>query len=154
MNYIHLLLKKTIVNGKSKVLKDTYSIPIIVNYETQNICHLHYHTYVVKLKNTWERHNKLIIVFVYGEGASQVVLVAKNPPASAGNLRDVDSIPGLGRFPRGEHSNPLQYSCMENPMDSGAWQATIHWVKKTRTWLKWLGTCMHVEKEVRDTSAG
>ena len=52
--------------------------------------------------------------------ASQVVLVVKNPPASAGNVRDVGSIPGSGRSPEGGHSNPLQYSCLENPMDRGA----------------------------------
>ena len=55
--------------------------------------------------------------------ASQVALVVKNPPANAGDIRDSASIPGLGRFPGGRPSNPLQYSCMENPMDRGAWQA-------------------------------
>ena len=45
----------------------------------------------------------------------QVVLVVKNPPANAGDIREVGSIPGLGRVPRGGHSNPLQYSCLENP---------------------------------------
>ena len=52
---------------------------------------------------------------------SQVVLVVKNPPANAGDIRDVGSIPGLGRFPGGGHDNLLQYSCLENPMDRGAW---------------------------------
>jgi len=47
--------------------------------------------------------------------ASQVALVVKNPPASAGGIRDAGSIPGLGRFPGGGHSNSLQYSCLENP---------------------------------------
>ena len=55
--------------------------------------------------------------------ASQVALVVKNPPANAGDIRDSASIPGLGRFPGGRPSNPLQYSCMENAMDRGAWQA-------------------------------
>ena len=50
-------------------------------------------------------------------GASQVALVVKNPPASAGDVRDAGSVPGLGRFPGGGHDNPLQYSCLENPMD-------------------------------------
>ena len=49
--------------------------------------------------------------------------MVKNPPANAG---DVGSIPGLGRSPGGGHGNPLQYSCLENPMDRGAWQATVH----------------------------
>ena len=55
--------------------------------------------------------------------ASQVVLAVKNLPASAGDLRDTSSIPGSGRSPGGGHGNSLQYSCLENPMDRGAWQA-------------------------------
>ena len=58
--------------------------------------------------------------------ASQVALVVKNPLANAGNIRDRGSIPGSGRSPGGGHSNPLQYSCLKNPMDRGAWQATVH----------------------------
>ena len=46
--------------------------------------------------------------------------MVKNPPASAGDVRDAGSIPGLGRFPRGGHGNPFQYSCLGNPMDRGA----------------------------------
>ena len=53
--------------------------------------------------------------------ASQVVLVVKNLPANAGDVRDLSSIPGLGRSPGGGHGHPLQYSCLENPMDRGAW---------------------------------
>ena len=53
-------------------------------------------------------------------GASQVALVVKNPPAKAGDIRDVGSVPGLGRSPGGGHDNPLQYSCLENPMGRGA----------------------------------
>ena len=53
-------------------------------------------------------------------GASQVALVVKNPPASAGDIRDTDSIPALGRSAGGGHDNTLQYSCLENPMDRGA----------------------------------
>ena len=52
-------------------------------------------------------------------GASQVVLVVKNPSANAGDIRDVGSIPGSGRSPGGQHGNPLQHSCLENPMDGG-----------------------------------
>ena len=51
---------------------------------------------------------------------NQVVLVVKNLTVNAGNIKDVGSIPGLGRFPGGGHGNPLQYSCLENPMDRGA----------------------------------
>ena len=58
------------------------------------------------------------------EGASQVALVVKNLPANAGDIRDVGLIPGSGRSPREWNANPPQYSCLENPMDSGAWQST------------------------------
>ena len=66
-------------------------------------------------------------------GASQVALVIKNPPASAGDIRDVGSIPGLGRSPGGGPGNPLQYSCLENPVDGGVWQATVHRVSELDT---------------------
>ena len=59
---------------------------------------------------------------------SQVVLLVKNPSANAGDVGDVGSILGLERYSGGEHSNPLQYSCLENPMDRGAWWATVHGV--------------------------
>ena len=65
--------------------------------------------------------------------ASQVALVVKNPPANAHDVRDAHSIPGLGRSPRGGHDNPLQYSCLENPVDRGAWWATVHGVPKSQT---------------------
>ena len=68
--------------------------------------------------------------------ASQVALVVKNPPANAGDIRDAGSIPGLGRSPEGGHGHPLQYSCLENPMDGGAWRAVVHGVAKNQTQLK------------------
>ena len=52
--------------------------------------------------------------------------MVKNLPANAGCIRDVDLIPGLRRSPGGGHDNPLQYSCLENPMDRGTWQAMVH----------------------------
>ena len=55
--------------------------------------------------------------------ASQVVLVVKNSPANAGDVRDKGSVPGSERSPGGGHGNPLQYSCLENPMDRGAWHS-------------------------------
>ena len=67
---------------------------------------------------------------------NQVVLVVKNLPVNAGNIKDVGSIPGLGRFPGGQHGHLLQYSCLENHMDGGAWQATVHKVAKSWTQLK------------------
>ena len=61
-------------------------------------------------------------------GASQVALVIKNPPANVGDVRDVGLSLWLGRYPGEEHCNPLQYSCLRNPMDRGTWQATVHGV--------------------------
>ena len=55
----------------------------------------------------------------------------KNVPASAGDLRDMGSIPGLGSSPGGRPGNPLQYSCLENPMDRGAWWATGYQVPES-----------------------
>ena len=63
-------------------------------------------------------------------GASQVALVVKNPPANAGDARDVGSIPGWGKYFGGGHGNPLQCSCLRNPMDRGAWWATVHMVSE------------------------
>ena len=65
-----------------------------------------------------------------------MALVVKNPPANAGDIRDVGLILGLGRSPGGEHGNPLQYCCLENPMDRGAWWATVLRVAKSQTQLK------------------
>ena len=61
--------------------------------------------------------------------------MVKNPYANAGDIRDAGLIPESGRFPRGRHGNPLQYSCLENPMNRGAWQATIHAIAKSQTQL-------------------
>ena len=62
--------------------------------------------------------------------------VVKNPPASEGDTRDAGSIPGSGRSPGEENGNPLEYSCPGNPMDRGAWRATVHGVAKSWTRLK------------------
>ena len=72
-----------------------------------------------------------------------MVLAVKNPPANAGDIRDVNSIPGPGRFPGGQDDSPLQYSCLENPMDRGVWRATVHRVAKSWTQLK--GLSMHMQ---------
>ena len=55
--------------------------------------------------------------------------MVKNLPANAGDIRDLGSISGSGRFPGGGHSHPLQYSCLKNPTDRGAWWATVHGVQ-------------------------
>ena len=72
--------------------------------------------------------------------ASRVELVVMNPPATAGDIKDKGSIPELGSSPGGGHDNPLQYSCLENPMDRGAWRATVHRGAKFWTQLKQLST--------------
>ena len=56
--------------------------------------------------------------------------MVKNPPVNAGDVRDSGLISRLGRSPGGRHGNPLQYSCLENPMDRGAWWATVHGLTK------------------------
>ena len=61
------------------------------------------------------------------------MLVVKNPSINAGNIKDSGLIPGSGRGPGGGNGNPLQYSCLENPMDRGAWWATVHGVPKSGT---------------------
>ena len=61
--------------------------------------------------------------------------VVKNPPAKAGDAGDLGSIPGLGRSPGEGNGNPLQYSCLENSMDRGAWPTTVHKVSKNWTQL-------------------
>jgi len=65
-------------------------------------------------------------------GASLVAPVVKNPPVNAGEIGDTSFIPGCGSSPGGGRGNPLQYSCLENPMDRGAWRATDHGVTKSQ----------------------
>ena len=65
-----------------------------------------------------------------------MVLIVKNLPANAGDTGDTASIPGLGRSPGEGHGNPLQYSYLENPMDRGAWQATVDGVEKSQIQVK------------------
>ena len=65
-----------------------------------------------------------------------MAIVVKNPPPNAEEVRDLGSVPGLERSPGGGHGNPLQYSCLENPMDRGAWWAAVHRVAKSWTRLK------------------
>ena len=70
--------------------------------------------------------------------------MVKKLPAKAGDIRDAGSIPGSGRSSGGGHGNPLQYSCLENPMNRQAWRATVHEVAKSQTRLKQLS--MHTHK--------
>ena len=87
--------------------------------------------------STYHRNINSFMVSIW---ASQVALVVKNLPANTGDIRDAGSIPGLGRSPGEGSDNSLQYSCLENPMDRGAWQATVHRVTKSWTQLKQLST--------------
>ena len=79
-------------------------------------------------------------------GASRVSLVVKCPPANTGDIRELGSIPRSGWFPGGGHANPLQYSCLKNPMDRGAWRATDHRDATSQTQLKWLS--MHARRAI------
>ena len=69
-------------------------------------------------------------------GEHGVTLMVKNPPANAGDLKDTGSIPESGRSPGEGNGYPLQYSCLENPMDRGAWRAIVHGATKSWTPLK------------------
>ena len=72
-------------------------------------------------------------MYVYEGNDFHAALVVKNPPAKAGDAEDMGLIPGSGRSPGGGHGNPLQYSCLENPTDRGAWRATVHEVAESDT---------------------
>ena len=83
--------------------------------------------------------------------ASQVVLVLKNLPANAEELRDPGLIPGLGRPAGGGHSHPPHSSCLENPMDRGAWWAAVHGVTRVRhNWSDLAGRHTHVTRHYSD----
>ena len=95
-------------------------------------------------------HKALLLLFIggcrFGEswqrvGASQVVTVVKNPPANAGDIRALGLIPESERSPGGGPGNSLQYPCLENPMNRGAWCATVHRV--TKSWIQLNQLSMH-----------
>ena len=69
-------------------------------------------------------------------GASQVVLVVKNLPTNAGELKELSLIPQSGRSPEGGNGSPLQNSCLENPIDRGAWWATVHGIAKSQHMIR------------------
>ena len=77
--------------------------------------------------------------------------MVKNLPANAGDIEDEGSIFGLGRSPGGGHGNPLQYSCLENPMDRGLWKAMVHGVAESQRRLKWLSTIFMYFKHIMST---
>ena len=98
----------------------------------------HIHLKTQQLHTHTHTHTHIYMCIYISIWVSQVALVVKNPPANAGDAKDMDSIPGLVRSPREGYVNPLKYSCLENPTDRGAWWATVHGVTKSRTQLKWL----------------
>ena len=77
--------------------------------------------------------------------------MVKNLPASAGDIRDMGSIPGPGRSPGGRHGNPLQYSCLESPKDRGARQVIVHRVAKTLRQQKQLSTSTRADNQEKET---
>ena len=97
-----------------------------------------------QMKTVWAkflREDKAFWVDV----VSQVALVVKNLPSNAGDIKRHGLMPGLGRFSGEENGNPLQHSCLENPMDRGAWWAAVHGVTQSWTRLKWLSTRAQLE---------
>ena len=95
---------------------------LISRGDTVNKCKI----YAMSDHDNWHRKMKQ---------GNWVALLVKNLPASVGYMRDSGLIPGSGRYLGGGHSDPLQYSCLENLRDSGTWWATIHRVTKSQTWL-------------------
>ena len=91
---------------------------------------LHYNSPVFKIQAAAGRNSRRYCSWL---GAYQVSLVVKNPLANARDIRNTGSIPGSGRFPGEGHGSPLQYSCLENPMDRGAWWATVQAV--AQSWI-------------------
>ena len=82
-----------------------HKITALISFMTAHVCHAH--------------------------GCSQLAQVVKNPPANAGDVRDMGSITGSERSPGGGHGNPFQYSCLGNPMGRGAWRAPVHRVSES-----------------------
>ena len=132
---------------------------------------LNYESMLIYLQETWKIQNKITnsstiyyifkvyklsfniklskINWIYREvegysGLSQVTLVVKNLPANAGDTKCRFNL-CLGKIPGGGNSNPLQNSCLENPMDRGVWLATVHGVTKSQIWLKQLRMHAHTE---------
>ena len=84
----------------------------------------------------------LIILIMLCIGTSQLALVVKNLPASVTDMKNTGSTSGSGRSPGKGNGNPLQYFCLENPMDRGVWQVTVHGVPRSQTSLKCIASHM------------
>ena len=83
------------------------------------------------MHKTFRVRLKFLITFPHILGLPGSSMV-KNPPANAGDARDIGSIPGWGRSPGEGNGNPLQYSCLENPMDRGIWQVIVQGAAKSQ----------------------
>ena len=117
----------------------------MVNFATSTRTLLWYLVALYKVGFSWYK----CVLFIYIDkicifGASQVTQWVKNPRAIQEIQADASSIPRSKRSSGGGHSSPLQYSCLENPMDRGAWWATVHRVAKSQTRLKRLSTHMQL----------
>ena len=134
------------INSSQAVLSNSFLPSAFIYFRSQAdvaICFL-LHTFFNALTLCLGLYSSLCLEYYYyirmsiSYWASQVVLVVNNSPANAGDKRDTGLNPGSGRSPREENINPLQYSCLEYPMDRGAWRATIHGVTKSQARLKQL----------------
>ena len=100
-------------------------------YQNATVSLIGYFTYFDNLKPCSKAQTK--IHNLKAIWASQVALVVKNPPANAGGIRDEGLIPGSGRYPGEGNGTPLQYSCLENPTNKGAWWAVVCGIAKSQT---------------------
>ena len=100
-----------------------------------------YHCKILFTRRSYS-HMDLELIKTEVVNLSQVVLTGKNLPADAGDIRHTGWIPAWGKSPGEGNANPLQYSCLENPLDRGARWAVVHGLAKNRTQLKWL--CTHI----------
>ena len=125
----------------------TYLLAICISssekYLFKSFAHFLIRLFVSLLLNyrSSNRYWKLHLTWDFPGGISD-----KESACNAGDLRDMGSIPGLGRAPGGGHGNPLPYFCLENPMDRGTWWDTVYRFAKSQTQLKWLSMHAHLSK--------
>ena len=122
------LPKKRLANPGPNVIFSSHSLYQNRNQITSFFLELL--DFIYNITSSFIKHvtkNFLLLLLIYG-GAS-----CKEPARNAGDLRDIGSIPGLGRSPGDGHGNPFQCSCLENPIDRGDWRATIHTVTESDT---------------------
>ena len=103
--------------------------------------HVYMHTSFFFLFFKLFEYTYVLNLFLFSENNSPILELpwwfsGKDSTCSAGDTGEPGLIPGLGRTPGGRHGNPFQYSCLENLMDRGAWQVTVHRVAKSQIWLK------------------